>query len=94
MSGRLTAPVEQEQSAPFLTKSYRDSARFPVLAHRKIEPAKYKSDGGGSVTVVAPQRQTRIIAWGKYALPYIPLYLKSSHGSISISSIILSDSVR
>lgn len=92
MSGRPTVPAcsQQEHSAPVLTKSYRD---FPVLAHGKIEPAKYKSecerDGGGSVTDAAPQRKAHVIARGKYALP---LYQKSSHGSINISSIIVSDS--
>lgn len=97
MSGRPTAPAcsQQEHPVPVLTKSYRDAARFRVLAHGKIEPAKYKSecehDGGGSVTDAAPQREVRVIAWGKYASP---LYLKSSHDSISISSIIISDSVR
>lgn len=95
MSGRPTVPAcsQQEHSAPVLTKSYRDAACFPVLAHGKIEPEKYKSeckrDGGGSVTDAAPQRKAHVIARGKYALP---LYQKSSHGSISISSIIVSDS--
>lgn len=97
VSGRPTAPArsKQERSAPVLTKSSRDAACFPILAHGKIKPAKYKSererDGGGSVTDAAPQREAQVIARGKYASP---LYLKSSHGSISISSIIVSDSAR